>query len=140
LERNQPVPPSKAVGIKPKKSTVFFIFYYPQWVHTITKVQIKHNFKIGYGFDITSISGWSLVGNFERVQSNGKGHSNGIYLSAGYVPIDEMKFVFDVNNFGSTSLSITNKVNGFDLKMSSNYNFLSEVPDYGANIEILNKF
>ena len=27
-----------------------------------------------------------------------------------------------------------------DLKMSSNYNFLSEVPDYGANIEILNKF
>ena len=27
-----------------------------------------------------------------------------------------------------------------DLKMSSNYNFLSEVPDYGANIEISNKF
>ena len=28
-----------------------------------------------------------------------KGHSNEIYLSVGYVPIDEMKFVFDVNNF-----------------------------------------
>ena len=51
-----------------------------------------------------------------------------------------MKFVFDVNNFDSTSLSLTNKVNGFDLKMSSNYNFLSEVPDYDANIEISNKF
>jgi hypothetical protein len=24
--------------------------------------------------------------------------------------------------------------------MSSNYNFLSDVPDYGANIEISNKF
>ena len=34
----------------------------------------------------------------------------------------------------------TKAVNGFDLKMSSNYNFLSDVPDYGANIEISNKF
>ena len=100
----------------------------------------KHNFRIGYGVDVTSISGWSLVGNFERFQSFGKSHSNDIYLSVGYVPIDEMKFVFDVNNFDSTSLSLTNKVNGFDLKMSSNYNFLSEVPDYDANIEISNKF
>ena len=56
------------------------------------------------------------------------------------MPIDEMKFVFDVNNFENTSLSLTNNVNGFDLKMSSNYNFLSDVPDYGANIEVSNKF
>ena len=51
-----------------------------------------------------------------------------------------MKFVFDVNNFEKTSLSLTNNVNEFDFKMSSNYNFLSEVPDYGANINISNKF
>ena len=47
-----------------------------------------------------------------------------------------MKFVFDVNNFKKTSLSLTNNVNEFDFKMSSNYNFLSEVPDYGAGIEL----
>jgi len=80
-----------------------------------------------------------LVGNFDRFQS-AKSHSNDIYLSIGYVPIDAMKFVFDVNNFENTSLSLTNNVNGFDLKMSSNYNFLSDVPDYGANIAISNKF
>ena len=34
----------------------------------------------------------------------------------------------------------TKAVNGFDLKMSSNYNFLSDVPDYSANLEISNKF
>jgi hypothetical protein len=56
------------------------------------------------------------------------------------VPIDEMKFVFDLNNFENTSFSYTNNINGFDLKMSSNYNFISDVPDYGANIEISNKF
>ena len=102
--------------------------------------KLKHNLRIGYGFDVTSISGWSLIGNFERFQSNGKGHGNEIYLSVGYVPIDEMKFIFDVSNFENTSFSLTNNINGFDLKMSSNYNFLSDVPDYGANVEISNKF
>jgi hypothetical protein len=119
-------------------------FYYLNNQSTVYNYNVdnksKHNFKIGYGYDVTLISGWSLVGNFERFQSNGKGYSNEIYLSVGYVPIDEMKFMFDVNNFENTSLSLTNNVNGFDLKMSSNYNFLSEVPDYGANIEISNKF
>ena len=119
-------------------------FYYLNSQSTVYNHNVenksKHNFRIGYGFDVTSITGWSFVGNFERFQSNGKGHSNDIYLSVGYVPIDAMKFVFDVNNFENTSLSLTNNVNGFDLKMSSNYNFLSDVPDYGANIEISNKF
>jgi outer membrane autotransporter protein len=119
-------------------------FYYLNDQSTVYNYKVdnksKHNFRIGYGVDVTSISGWSLVGNFERFQSFGKSHSNDIYLSVGYVPIDEMKFVFDVNNFNTTSLSLTNKVNGFDLKISSNYTFLSEVPDYGTNIEILNKF
>ena len=119
-------------------------FYYLNSQSTVYNYNVenksKHNFRIGYGFDVTSISGWSLVGNFERFQSNGKGYSNDIYLSVGYVPIDEMKFVFDVNNFENTSLSLTNNLNGLDLKMSSNYNLLSDVPDYGANLEISNKF
>ncbi|MDA7812371.1 autotransporter outer membrane beta-barrel domain-containing protein [Candidatus Pelagibacter sp.] len=119
-------------------------FYYLNSQSTVYNYKVenksKHNFRIGYGFDVTSISGWSLVGNFERFESFGKGYSDDIYLSVGYVPIDAMKFVFDVNNFENTNLSLTNNLNGFDLKMSSNYNFLSDVPDYGANIEVSNKF
>ncbi|MDC0895514.1 autotransporter domain-containing protein [Candidatus Pelagibacter sp.] len=119
-------------------------FYYLNSQSTVYNYNVenksKHNLRIGYGFDVTSITGWSFVGNFERFQSNSKGHSNEIYLSVGYVPIDEMKFVFDLNNFENTSFSYTNNINGFDLKMSSNYNFISDVPDYGANIEISNKF
>jgi len=119
-------------------------FYYLNSQSTVYNYNVenksKHNLRIGYGFDVTSITGWSFVGNFERFQSNGKGHSNDIYLSVGYVPIDAMKFVFDLNNFENTSFSYTNNINGFDLKMSSNYNFISDVPDYGANIEISNKF
>ena len=118
-------------------------FYYLNSQSTVYNYNVenksKHNFRIGYGFDVTSITGWSVVGNFERFQSV-KSHSNEIYLSVGYVPIDEMKFMFDVNNFENTGLSLTNNINGFDLKMSSNYNFLSDIPDYGANLEISNKF
>ncbi|MDA7713075.1 autotransporter outer membrane beta-barrel domain-containing protein [Candidatus Pelagibacter sp.] len=118
-------------------------FYYLNSQNTVYNYKAdnkaKHNFRIGYGFDVTSISGWSLIGNFERFQS-AKSHSNEIYLTVGYVPIDEMKFMFDVSNINNTSLSLTNNLNGFDLKMSSNYNLLSEVPDYGANIEVSSKF
>ena len=118
-------------------------FYYLNSQSTVYNYKVdnksKHNFKIGYGVDVTSISGWSLVGNFERFQS-AKSHSNDIYLSVGYVPIDEMKFVLDVNNFNNTSLLLTNKVNGFDITIGSNYTLMSETPDYGANIEVSNKF
>ena len=43
-------------------------------------------------------------------------------------------------NFNTTSLSLTNKVNGFDITVGSNYTLMSEIPDYGANIEVSNKF
>ena len=119
-------------------------FYYQNSQSTVYNYtadnKSKHNFRIGYGFDVTSISGWSLIGNFERLKANGRGYTNDIYLSLGYVPIDKMKFMFDVNNFNNTILSLTNNVNGFDLKISSAYNFLSDVPEYGANIMISNKF
>ena len=119
-------------------------FYYQNSQSTVYNYtadnKSKHNFRIGYGFDVTSISGWSLIGNFERLKANGRGYTNDIYLSLGYVPIDKMKFMFDVNNLNNTILSLTNNVNGFDLKISSAYNFLSDVPEYGANIMISNKF
>ena len=99
-----------------------------------------HNFKIGYGFDVSLTSGWSLVGNFERLKANGKGYSNEIYLSAGYVPIEKTKIVFNLNNFKDTSLSLNNKINDFDLKISSNYNFLNNTPDYGAKINFSKRF
>ena len=51
-----------------------------------------------------------------------------------------MKLVFNLNNFEDTSLSLNNKINGLDLKISSNYNFLSDTPDYGAKINFSRSF
>ena len=76
-------------------------FYYLNSESTVYKFKADnkaaHNYRIGYGFDVTTISGWSLVANFERFKASGRGHSNEFYLSLGYVPIDEFKFAFHLN-------------------------------------------
>ena len=40
----------------------------------------------------------------------------------------------------NVSLSYKRNLNGFDIRMSSNYSLMSEPPDYGANIIISNNF
>ena len=119
-------------------------FYFVNSQSTIYKYKTnnesKHNYRIGYGFDITSISGWSVVTNFERFGASGKGYSNEFYLSLGYVPIDEIKFAFQLNDFKNASIDFTKKVNDLDLKITTNYDFLSVVPNYNANISISNSF
>ena len=119
-------------------------FYYLNDQTTVYEYKVnkksEHNYRIGYGLDITSITGWSIVTNFERFGSSGKGHSNELYLSLGYVPIDEMKFNLKFDESNNTSFEFTNKINEYDLKFTSNYNFFNSVPDYGANILISNNF
>ena len=44
--------------------------------------------------------------------------------------LDDDKTIFDYKR----------NINGFDIKVSSNYSLMSEIPDYGANIEVSNTF
>jgi len=99
----------------------------------------KHNYRIGYGFDITSISGWSIVTNFERFGASGKGYVNELYLLLGYVPIDDTEYAMSLDN-DKASLSYKRDLNGFDIRMSSNYSLMSAIPDYGATIEVSSTF
>ena len=121
-------------------------FYYLNSTSTVYEYKVdnkaKHNYRIGYGIDLTSISGWSVVANFERFRANGKGHSNEIYLSVGYVPIDAMKFILDLNNSESlkTGLNINKKINGFNIEVNSDYNLISKTPDYKTNLEVKKVF
>ena len=103
------------------------------------KNKSKHNYRIGYGFDITSISGWSIVTNFERFGASGKGYVNELYLLLGYVPIDDIEYAMTLDN-DKASLSYKRDLNGFDIRMSSNYNLMSKIPDYGAIIEVVSTF
>ena len=100
----------------------------------------KHNYRVGYGFDITSITGWSMVANFERFGASGKGYHNEFYLLLGYVPIDKMNFTFEFDDSNNTSLEFSNKINEYDLRITSNYNFFSNITNYSTNILIVNNF
>ena len=119
-------------------------FYYVNDLNTFyeyrTNNKSKHNYRIGYGFDVTSISGWSVVTNFERYGASGKGYYNEFYLLLGYVPIDDMKLSFELDNSNKTKLEFTNKINNYDLKVSSTYNLFSDIPEYNTNVTISNNF
>ena len=81
-----------------------------------------------------------MVTNFERFGASGKGYTNEFYLSLGYVPIDETKIALELDKTSNTNLEFTKKTKNFDLKISSKYNFFSDIPDYGANIIVSNSF
>ena len=118
-------------------------FYYVNSQSTIYEYKAnnksKHNYRIGYGFDVTSISGWSIVTNFERFGASGKGYVNELYLLLGYVPIDDIEYAMSLDN-DKASLSYKRDLNGFDIKVSSNYSLMSQIPEYGATLEIANTF
>ena len=77
-------------------------FYYLNSQSTVYKYKAnnksKHNYRIGYGFDITSINGWSVVTNFERFGASGKGYSNEFYLSLGSNLGDKIKNIQHLKN------------------------------------------
>ena len=85
------------------------------------------------------MSGWSIVTNLERFGASGKGYVNEFYILLGYVPIDDTELAMSLDN-DKASLTYKKILNGFDIKMSSNYSLMSEIPDYGANIIVSNNF
>ena len=47
---------------------------------------------------------------------------------------------FDPLSDNPTKLTYVKNLNGFDIKINSNYNLSSKIPDYGANIEVSSTF
>jgi outer membrane autotransporter protein len=118
-------------------------FYYLNNQSTIYEYESnnrsKYNYRIGYGIDRTSITGWSTVVNIERFGTRG-GYYDEFYLSLGYVPIDEMKFSFDLDETINTSLKFSKKIDIFDFKISTDYNFFVDKPNYSTDLLLSNSF
>ena len=100
----------------------------------------KHNYRVGYGFDITSITGWSILTNLERFGASGKGFYNELYLMIGYVPIDDMKFTFKIDNLNATSLGFVNKINKYNFEINSNFDLLGDGKNHHTKILLSNNF
>ncbi len=100
--------------------------------------QDSKNIRANIGFDLITEDGLSIMTIYERNQSDNS-HSDTLYLGFGYMPDDNSEYALTFDN-DKASLNYNRDLNGFDIKMSSNYNFMGEIPDYGANLEISNKF
>ncbi len=118
-------------------------FYYLNDPSTMFSINIDEeayeNFRIGYGFDVTYETGWSIIANFERLHAISSGYINEVYLSVGYVPTEDIKYALALEN-EKASLNYNKHINGFDIQLGSNYKLLSQIPEYGATVEVVSKF
>ena len=98
-----------------------------------------HNFKSKIGFDFTTHSGWDFTSSYQRTQSKENGYSDALYFGANYISLRNAEYAMSLNN-KKAFLDYKRNVNGFDIKFGSNYNLMSKIPDYGANIEVSSRF
>ena len=62
-----------------------------------------------------------------------------LYFGFGFIPTDDIEYAMTLDN-DKASLSYKRNLNGFDIRMSSNYSLMSQIPEYGATLEIVNTF
>ncbi len=96
------------------------------------------NLRANIGFDLVTDNGFSIMTIYERNQSD-NAHSDTLYLGFGYIPTDNIEYAMTLDN-DKASLSYKRDLNGFDIRISSNYSLMSQIPEYGATLEIVNTF
>ena len=125
------------IDFSPKSDAIYrYVSETTEYKKTIG--QDSKNIRANIGFDLINENGFSLMTIYERSQSD-NGHSDTLYLGFGYIPTDDIEYAMSLDN-DNASLSYKRDLNGFDIRMSSNYSLMKEIPDYGATIEVSNKF
>ena len=100
--------------------------------------QDSKNLITNIGFDLVTDNGFSIMTIYERNQSD-NAHSDTLYIGFGYIPTDNNEYAMSLNN-DKASLTYNKNLNGFDIRVNSNYNLMSSIPDYGATIELASTF
>ena len=112
--------------------------------YTVEKYSQK-NIRANYGYENVYNNNFTLSLNYERFQhldSDKFSHTDSFLIKVGHISEEDTQFAFDfdplLNN--SAKLSYVKDINNFNLKLNSNMNLFTKIPDYGANIEISSKF
>ena len=72
--------------------------------------QSAHNYKVGIGFDLSTISGWSVIMNYELQNANGRGNIDNLYLTAGWVPNNNTQLNASITNSNSLIVGLRHKL------------------------------
>ena len=102
-----------------------------------------HNIKGNLGFEILYENGYTFALNYERFQGlDYSSHQDSIFFKFGHLREEDSEFAFNYKPLQNNQMEISyvKDVNGFDVKVISNYSLMSEIPDYGANIEVSSTF
>ena len=83
-----------------------------------------------------------LTGIFKRIQGSESQQTNNIRFGFHYISQRETEYAMSLDGSDelTTGLNISKNINGFDIKVGSNYSLMSQIPDYGVKLEISNKF
>ncbi len=100
--------------------------------------QDSKNLIANIGFDLVTDNGFSIMTIYERNQSD-NAHSDTLYIGFGYIPSDNNEYAMSLDN-DKASLTYNKNLIGFDIRVNSNYNLMSSIPDYGATIELVSTF
>ena len=100
--------------------------------------QDSKNLIANIGFDLITDNGFSIMTIYERNQSD-NAHSDTLYIGFGYIRSDNDEYAMSLDN-DKASLTYNKNLNGFDIRVNSNYNLISSIPDYGATIELVSTF
>ena len=111
---------------------------------TIEKYSHK-NIRGNIGSEAIYNNGLTLSLNYERFQhidSHRYSHTDSFLIKVGHIIEEDSEFAFNFDPLknNETSIDYTKNINGFDVKVSSNYSLMSKISDYEANIEILSTF
>ena len=115
-------------------------------VNTATIEQYSHkNIRANIGIEAIYNNGLTLSLNYERFQhidSHRYSHTDSFLIKVGHIIEEDSEFAFNFDPLknNETSIDYTKNINGFDVKVSSNYSLMNQIPDYGANIEVSNTF
>ena len=94
------------------------------------------------GFNYELKDHLKLTGIFKRIQGSGSQQTNNIRFGFHYISQRETEYAMSLDGSDelTTGLNISKNINGFDIKLGSNYSLMSQIPDYGVNLKISNKF
>ena len=96
----------------------------------------------GFGFDFTHIQGLTISADYQKQKIISEGSIDTLLLAASFVSKRETEYAMTLEGTDdfAVGLNVAKNINGFNFTVGSNYTLMSEIPDYGANIEVSNTF
>ena len=109
-------------------------------IYTYTQgINSTHLLTAQAGFNYERTDSLKLSGSYKRIQGNESEKTDTIKFGFNYKSQRAAEYAINLDN-DKASLSYKKDLNGFDIRMSSNYSLMSEIPDYGSTIEVVNTF